>query len=459
LPRIEKGKQLHCSETVTGKKLTGTLILSNDGLRADLYSYDEAFNIKTDRPLHLIAEKGQIVSLHSTIDNGLGSSFWDDRTVWHQGIIANVSVIGADAWTETDTIKRVTFTVKHTMELLRHQNKLAVIRRERRPDDEHFRLFEICVAGMTLKASYGAMYNSGSDTPTQIWPVYEIEYGEPQSLHDYLRHVLDYVHFLSFCNGAVFKPSDIKIDRVSFAEILQAMEAQSYRDSHEVYYAWPEVPVDDQSLWVGGSPIRAWDQTELGAFQDCLSVWMNRAAAWTNAYAMMMGCFRRNNVLSADRLINACRWFEEIPLAASQFALKPRDVEEIAAAAAAKAEALGHTMQLKERIKGAIRRIKEETAEDRFRRLLSTVERRFGANIFLETAIVDLKRALAFRGRCAHGHFNPESDQEFRDFSRSTGAMEALCYMLTALDLPLSAEGLDRIRRNPVVQDYRLSLP
>jgi hypothetical protein len=64
---------------------------------------------------------------------------------------------------------------------------------------------------------------------------------------------------------------------------------------------------------------------------------------------------------------------------------------------------------------------------------------------------------MSFRGKSAHGHFNPESEAEFRAFSKSTRAMEALCYLLTALDLPIGEEGLKRIGSNSVLRDYRMA--
>ena len=35
--------------------------------------------------------------------------------------------------------------------------------------------------------------------------------------------------------------------------------------------------------------------------------------------------------------------------------------------------------------------------------------------------------------------------------------MEAFCYLLTALDLPISETGMKRIGSNPLVRDYRLA--
>ena len=40
---------------------------------------------------------------------------------------------------------------------------------------------------------------------------------------------------------------------------------------------------------------------------------------------------------------------------------------------------------------------------------------------------------------------------------KATLAMEALCFLLTARDLPLTDEGRQRIWSHPVLADYRLA--
>jgi hypothetical protein len=184
---------------------------------------------------------------------------------------------------------------------------------------------------------------------------------------------------------------------------------------------------------------------------------MNRTAEWKNAYQMMMRSFALKGVISAERLINACRWFEEIPIAQIHNALTDEHIEAIAAAATHKAQELGYLPTIRERIAGAIKWVKAESAEERFTRLVALIEDRFGKGTLEEGAVAHLKRAIQFRGRTAHGHMNPKGDAEFRAFSKSIRAMEALCYLLTALELPISGAGKKRIRSNPLVQDYRLA--
>jgi hypothetical protein len=59
------------------------------------------------------------------------------------------------------------------------------------------------------------------------------------------------------------------------------------------------------------------------------------------------------------------------------------------------------------------------------------------------------------RGKAAHGYFSPEDDAEFRAFVKSVCAMEALCFLLTACDLSITAAGVERAQSNPFIRDYR----
>lgn len=455
---IEKGRPLHCVETVTGQNITGIILLSEDEIRVDLHSYTDRFHINVEQPIYLVAETGHVVSLHANVySNGSEPISRRDRPIYHQGFISNVAVVGYDQWTDNNKVKNVSFSVKHTMELLRHKDKIKALGNIRHTKKEDFTIFKDTTNGVTLGSWYAATYGMEFDAPTEIWPVFEIEFDEPLGIDEYIKHVMYYVEFLSFCLGVKLKPDRITINRLSHDEIMAAVEAGTHTGNHEVQYVWPEEKIESHDLSVRGSPARAWNDEELSALRACLVAWVARANAWKKPYAMMMTSFAFKRVISAERLINACRWFEDIPIAKPHNVLSDDDIEAIAAAATKKAEELRQLQNIRERIAGAIKRIKAESAEEQFTRLVAKIEEKFGKGILPENAVTHLKRANEFRGKTAHGHFDSKSDEETLAFSKSTQAMEALCYLLTALDLPISTEGLERVKSNPVVRDYLLS--
>jgi hypothetical protein len=67
VPKVEIGKPLHCLELVTGKNLTGTVLLSEERISIQIYSFADRFHIKGEHPVFLQTETNDIVSLHSNI--------------------------------------------------------------------------------------------------------------------------------------------------------------------------------------------------------------------------------------------------------------------------------------------------------------------------------------------------------------------------------------------------------
>lgn len=448
-------KTVHCIETVTGQSLTGNLTITDTDIRVEIYNYKGFFQIDTKQPIFLTSSNGQFVSLYDNINTSTGTHVSHDVKIEKQSIISNKAIIGDDFWLQTDAVKRVSFAVKHTNDLLHHMPTVKAMGNKRFADT---RIFSDKLADLTLSASYGASYETNFDAPKEFWPIFSIEFNEPQTTENYLKYVTQYLSFLSFCVGFKLSPSNIYIDRMSSEEINEALDNQTYNGDHEVKYVWPEPSIKPGDIWVGGSPVHTRDNEELTSLRVCLASWMKRTSSWKKAYAMMMGSFSLRGEVSVQRLINACRWFEELPNVSSENALSNADIDAISQAAAKEAEDLGHDQVIRKRIMGAIKQIKKETSEQRFQRLVKLLKEKFGTEILPETAIADLKRAIQFRGKTAHGHFNPSNEEEFMAFAKSIHAVEAICYLLTAIDLPIPSEGLTRIKYHPVIKNYRMSL-
>lgn len=455
MPHPDKANAVHCAELVTGKNLTGTLTISDEEMTAQIYGYDEYFNIPGECPIFLrVGNTNEIVSLHDNLTHppGTHSRRMPSRITRRQDIVSNIAVVGPDEWTAEDKIKRVVFKVKHTDDLMHHNDKVNALGDGDWPNRK---IFEKSADGMTLRAWYGGTWGLLFNTPKEFWPTFEIEFEEPRGIQEYLLSVSHYVGFLSFCLGAKLKPSEIQISRLSQAELDLAVQREEHAGDHKVHYVWPETEISSHDLWVGGSPVRAWDDKELGALTACLTEWMNRAAQWRKPYVLMMGSLGMKNVMTSERLLNACRWFEEIPISKAKNILSEDHIAAISTAAAAKAEELGYAPAINKRIAGSIARIKSESAEEQFTRLIATVGEKFATDILPNDAVNCLTRAVRFRGKSAHGHFNPESEDEYNTFSASTRVMEALCCLLTAIDLPISKAGIERIAFNPLVRDAR----
>lgn len=454
---IKSGETVHCMEMNSGRKFTGTFKFDQDGIHTYIYSFEKSFFIRPEDPIVLLTEKNVIVSLHSNISAPPGSSSRirePKRTTYRQDITSNIAVIGHDGWTATDKVKRVSFKVKHTKDLLRHPAKTKALAEHRFTNEDDFSLYSAPASDMTVRADYSVAYSSDFDAPTNICPQFELEFDDGKTLNNYVHHISCYVQFLSFSLGILLKPSEIHISRHSRDEMMALIAKQSYPGDHNVNYVWPEFEIDACNVWVGGSPVSASNDDELFTLRQCLVSWMGRYTKWRNAYALMMTSLTLKGEISANRLIAACKWFEEIPLTKSKNAIEEEHVIALTRAATEKASELGYKSAITRRIAGSLKSIRTESHEDRFSRLVMLVRQRFGYSILSEGVVLHLRRAIEFRGKTAHGHFEPVDEVEFRAFSKATYAMEAICYLLTALDLPIHEDGLKRVQHNPVVRDY-----
>src|SRR5690606_26764470 len=115
------------------------------------------------------------------------------ETTYHQEIVSNIVLVGNTRWDETDKVRRAHFTVKHIDHLLRHRGKMQAISGARYPGDEHFQLFRDAAKGMKLSAWYTANYIASLDSPQSVWPTCGIEFDVPVGLHEYVKHLCNYV--------------------------------------------------------------------------------------------------------------------------------------------------------------------------------------------------------------------------------------------------------------------------
>lgn len=442
----------HCIELNTGKAFSGNVKIGTDEIRVDLHGYGTVPGLEDQSAIFLKTERNRVISLHSVVTSG-GGQHGLESPVHHERIYANIAVEGYAKWEEKDPVKRVAFRLKNAEQLLMHKDKDETLA-SRLTSGSDGDLFRQQVEGITVSARYSGVWHGGRKEPTEAWTELEIEFSEEATVFNYIESVMTVVRFFSFCLGTALKPSQIRIYKQKMAERLQALENKQEAEEFEVHYVWPEPPVEDLDTWVGGSPVRAWDDEQVADLCKCLEAWMARSAAWKNSSILMMGALSSKREMSVDRLMQACKWFEEIPLTKLQQSIQEKHLGEIAAVAVAKATELGYG-PIEPRIQGALRSIKTERNEDRFNRLVEAVRARFGAKVLNDSVTADLMKAIALRGKGAHGHLDASSEHEFKEFGRAVYAMEALAWLLTALELPMNTEGVEAVNSNPLVRDYR----
>ena len=453
------GQRVHCRDLSSGRYFTGTLLITEKEITADLFAYGERYiHVDASEPVHLQTQNLNVVSLHSNVAASSGTAFRqsDDprlRNLYHIKISSYVAVIGPSPWLGTDEVKSAYFEIADATFVLRNSKKMDRIASSEFASEVDRNLFSVTVDGLTIRADYGASYLISQPYPTKLFTSLAISFDHSRTLRSYLKEVLAVVQLFAASAGIPLTPKELQISRRTVDENLSDREDR-HSDPHLVKYLWPEVASDKTLVWAGSSFLLSTDDVELESLKTCLVAWMERRHEWEKANTLMMASLMLGGEISPNRFLNACRWFEEIPLTKAEQAISDEDIDSITDVASAKAIELGYS-KISRRVSGALKLITVETQKNRFLRLLQSIRKRFGNGAFEDEIIEDLMRATAFRGKAAHGHIGAETEGEHILFVRSLFAMEAFCFLLTVRDLPMNAKSAKRAPGNPLVQNYR----
>lgn len=456
MKRLERDRLYHCREI--SDRRTGHFSIKDSGMTLELFDYDRFFHIERGAVLHIRLQNNRTVSLHHTACGGFGrSTLLGDEpvTTYFSKVHANTIVVGDRPWQIDDPILRTWFRIPQAKKLVWRPAKVRQLASRsltmRETDTE---LFDIRSRGLRIRCWYGAT-GSVELGLSDWWPIFQIESEEPRQLDNYLNDVHRVLRFFSAAAGFQLTPSEICISPVTHEQFLESVNRGSPEDHHQVEYMWGEARVRDSDLHCQNSFVCALDAREIRALAACLKAWLDRSDEWEEASTLMMGSLGLHDEVSGDRLLMACRWLEKIPGAISSRILSDQDLVDITAAAAG--EAVRHGLiGAERRIEGALRSLRSEPNRDRFARLVGRIEARFPDAGLDESTVEQLMRAQQQRGTIAHGVFEALGGQSL-DLQRSFTAVEALSYLLTISDLPITPKGRKRATSNRVVRDYRYS--
>jgi hypothetical protein len=153
--------------------------------------------------------------------------------------------------------------------------------------------------------------------------------------------------------------------------------------------------------------------------------------------------------METERLLNAIRWFENVPMNQEPPDVSGGQMAKITEAAVAEAQRLG-LGTVEERIEGLLAKLREETLAQRIDRLVTRVRQRFGVESVSEKLQEDCRLAARLRGRGAHTALS--ENVSFANLSRAVYAMECFSFLLMIHDLPLSAAAPSRLRHHPLME-------
>jgi len=456
--RLEKGREHVCCEQLTGKAVRGSLQVTDDHIKVRLVSFDEFFFVRDDADyLPLRLEDNSYASMHRAHFGGPGSCSSRTQITHNQTITASTLVHGPDEWTPDDPIRHVSFELPRADALLRYEPKIRELESNSPWKDVGSDVFTVDLPSLKVSLGYRGTISMRSERLSVDAPVIAVDFRDPRSIKSYLDDIQAIVRFVALNLGVQMEPQDIRIRRLSDEDTHAEVEKGDFLGDHTVTQIWfRKSRQGDANSRVHCAFATLLDEEEMRAFSGCLRVWLEREPEWARSNALMMDCLRLQKEISAERLLAACKWLEEIPIAQAVQVTDNNVIQSIAHAALETASRLGQE-KLKARISQSLSRLSLESHRERFDRLVNQLIERFGAGA-VDSEITDyLIAALRdFRGKVAHGHYEPKDDNEYQRFIKAIFGVEALCLLLTCLKLPMTADAVRRIKSHPLVENYRL---
>ena len=449
-----------CTELTSGKKYSGKFQFGNDGITTTLVSFDGPISVKPESPIILITEKLYVISLYDNFTGHWENRFGNvgrSRTAHIETIVSNFAVVGDDEWAADNRVKRVGFGVRNTMPLLWNHEKVArlsMARVQGADEKDDWLLLNFKANGMAVRLYYTAQYGQWSNEPREVEPCFELEFDEAVQLGKHMDPVRQVVAFCSMALGVPFIPSNIRISRLSLVEFLDNVSTRRPTKDHRILYRWFEFEVDPSEIRMYGSPVDAHNQNGLDNLGECLRVWLERGAEWRDAYELMIGAFVRRKEFGADRLLNACKWFEVLPNSRANQVVDTETIQAIAIAAIETAKERG-IKGINDRISGSIRSIGQENRDQLFRRLIDLAWQAAPLPYPLNEMVSDLKNSQKLRGKAAHGNLDFDDIDGDKRIMRYTDALEALCLLMTLRDLPVTDDGRQKVNSHRIVESYR----
>lgn len=451
-------EKVHCLELSSGHSTTGFPKITGTDIGLELYNYDNYFDLDNINPIYVRTEYNNYVSLFGVATAGIGTRYGDHEdetlTVYTNELDANIALVGEHKWTSDQKIKVSKFSLpyfKETIEDTSEYKKIASIDRKTWVKPQ---IFSISAGSILIRSSCNLSWHRFDDYPTRVEPYLEIEFPKGIELDELYETNRYLSSFLSLVLGYPVLPKDVTVNDLTQAGLVRAVnKGGKLRGYFKVFYRLiqkqpPEIRREPRQVLFYG-------KQKIYDVKQCLKAWMLRQKEWMTSSELMLESLYYSNEISADRLLTACRWFEELPVTGSEQVISNADANKIADAATAKAEELGYSNSINRRVKGSVSQLKSETHNERFVRLCGMITAKFDETLIDEQFLTDLGYAIKYRGLAAHGLFKFDDHQKSHNAYRGMLAMEILCTLLTLLNLPISEKSVKNFVLDDRIQKYR----
>ncbi|RWQ38633.1 MAG: hypothetical protein E5Y88_13565 [Mesorhizobium sp.] len=389
--------------------------------------------------------KGWVVSLFRNVEFGPTGPSWrrgEVGHVYHQRIVSNLAIAGETAWAAGSRARSVSFRVGPDSDFLWPRDRAREIADISVDTIPQRTILAMDVRGGKVSLDLVLQSDSLREkwTPTTSWLRLHLDEGaEPDECLDRVGYLVSLFSLLSW--------RDLHIEEMT----IRHTDASSDTFAHRILLMRPERSSGQRSG--NPIPISVDNEEEREAFRTVLGVWLARQNQWDETTGLMLAGLRRFSSVSAERALDACRWYEVIERVApgDRNDERPAKMDEVVEAAVAKAKECnleGYQRWIKERLSG----VRGEPRRMRISRLAKAINEWFGDDLFDETGVEMIMEAYAARHKTGHGTLGPMGEPDVRRLWGNIVAMETFCALRTIADLPLSDGGLKWLRMHPLIQ-------
>jgi hypothetical protein len=408
---------------------------------------------EADGHLCVRTEENWYASMFDTIPSGWIQRGSGADKAYVQNTSSNITLIGWDAWTDEDLVRRLSFRIAGLDPLFRNTPHFRAVIDSDLAEMPDLTAFETSTDDGIVKAWLAPSGTLASYRPSEVTPWIVAEFQEGRSIADIRWTVESITRFFSAVSGKRLRANDLTVSRYSEADINARSARHEPIPEHRVfrYEDGDEMPAGTAVPYSTLAGLQSPDERR--ALEATLKAWIQRDNDWAPASAMMADTLSKQGVMSASRLLTATRCLEEIPDAAPRNLISKEHAKALGKLVGRGAAQLGYG-PIAGRFKNAISKISLETNRGRIERLVADVRAVFGEMVVDDHLVDWVAEALSMRGRAAHGA-RTALDNEHEVFSRAVEAVECLNILLLLKDLPLEHEHRVRASRHTLVQQYR----
>lgn len=449
---IEHGKRHICRVLDQLQNLHGAFVIRNGEIEASLTSFEGSISLDADHPIFLQLEDLSIVSLYWNFDTK-GYRVGLESTVDHRMIISNLALIGDDTWCAQDLVKRATLRVPTADALFKTSELYKKIMKS---DFLHLDMEPILITktpDFEVHLTFTIKGDGYHDNPTAADPIFELRFEHGVKLLELLRAVTCLEQFISCLSGKVHYTDSLTISRYSESDIEERLEREEPVSGHILYRYYDKNRATPDYLSLYETAVNLISPDSRQVFDAALYSWIENYSDIEVAASYMMRALQTQNILSSDRLLNAWKWFESIPVTKPRRQVKKEDARAVGKLVSAELRKMGYEIPVADRAASAVSKVSLESNRDRFQRLVDFVKEGYGESIIDQSMVDWLLAAYAQRGPAAHGVGNVSST-EFDLMELSIDALEAMCtlLLLDMVDLPVDERA--RVGQHPLLDSY-----